>query len=156
MPPGPVSATLGDCMDARRPRILIVDDLEDHRELLSQVLVDFGYAVTSAGDGQAALDSIEDGIRPDLVLLDLWMPVMDGAELLSRLRAHEDREVARIPVVLMTADPVAAPERTGGALPDLTLAKPFGLKELRQVVLRFCGPGAGIARSPEPSAQGRA
>jgi CheY-like chemotaxis protein len=143
-------------MDAPRPRILVVDDLEDHRELLSQVLVDLGYAVTSAGDGRAALDSIEDGIRPDLILLDLWMPVMDGAELLSRLRAHGDPEVARIPVVLMTADPVAAPERTADALPDLTLVKPFGLKELRQVVLRFCGQGASVARWPSPPAQDRA
>jgi CheY-like chemotaxis protein len=142
-------------MDARRPRILIVDDLEDHRELLSQVLVDLGYSVTSAGNGQAALESIEEG-RPDLVLLDLWMPVMDGAELLSRLRSHDDPEVARIPVVLMTADPAAAPERTAGAIPDLTLSKPFGLKELRQAVVRFCGQGAGAARWPSLPAQDRA
>jgi CheY-like chemotaxis protein len=142
-------------MDARKPRILIVDDLEDHRELLSQVLVDFGYAVTSAGNGRAALESIEGG-RPDLVLLDLWMPEMDGAELLSRLRSHEDPEVVRIPVVLMTADPTAAPEQTAGALPDFTLSKPFGLKELRQAVVRFCGQGSGEGRRPSLPAQDRA
>jgi len=140
-------------MGDRAPRILIVDDLDEHRELLSQVLSDFGYAVTSVGDGLAGLDSMERGFRPGLVLLDLWMPVMDGAEFLSRLRAHPDPDLARIPVVLMTADPVTAPEQVQGAPPDVTLAKPFGLRELRQVVVRFCGQGAGPSRrvsAPDP------
>jgi len=140
-------------MDHRTPRILIVDDLDEHRELLSQVLSDFGYAVTSVGHGQAGLESMERGLRPSLVLLDLWMPVMDGAEFLARLRAHPEPDVARIPVVLMTADPVAAPEQVHDAPPDLTLAKPFGLRELRQVVVKYCGQGAGAARrihAPDP------
>jgi CheY-like chemotaxis protein len=138
------------------PRILVVDDLEEHRELLSQVLADLGYAGTTAGDGLAALQAVQDGWRPDLVLLDLWMPVMGGAEFLARLRAHEDPLLARVPVVLMTADPGAVAERTGGAPPDLTLAKPFGLRELRQVVVRFCGQGAGVQRWDALDDQGRA
>jgi CheY-like chemotaxis protein len=128
------------------PRILVVDDLDDHRELLSQVLVDLGYDVTAAGNGLSGLEAIRDGWLPDLVLVDLWMPVMDGAEFLLRLRAHPDRALARVPVVLMTADPGVVAGRTGDAPANLALEKPFGLKELRQAVVRFCGPGSGVAR----------
>lgn len=133
-------------MDERAPRILVVEDLEEHRELLSQVLLDLGYAVSSAGDGRAALDAIEAGFHPRLVLLDLGMPMMDGARFLAHLRGHRDPAVARIPVVLMTADAVGASRRVEGAPPDLTLPKPFGLRELRQVVVRFCGQGTGRLR----------
>jgi CheY-like chemotaxis protein len=128
------------------PRILVVDDLDEHRDLLSQVLVDFGYAVTSARDGLAALAAMREGPRPRLVLVDLWMPVMDGAEFLARLRADADPALATTAVVLMTADPGAVAERTDGAPPDVTLAKPFGLKDLRQVVVKFCGQGNYVPR----------
>ena len=128
------------------PPILVVEDLDDHRELLTQVLLDLGYSVTSAVNGRAALELIRDGLRPALVLLDLLMPVMDGAKFLVDLRAHADPVLARIPVVLMTADPGEVTERIGGAHPDLVLAKPFGLKDLRRVVVTFCGQGAASPR----------
>ena len=132
------------------PPILVVEDLDDHRELLTQVLLDLGYAVTSAVNGRAALDLMRDGLRPALVLLDLLMPVMDGAKFLVDLRAHADPFLARIPVVLMTADPGEVAERIGGAHPDLVLAKPFGLKDLRRVVVTFCGHGAASTRWGSP------
>ena len=132
------------------PPILVVEDLDDHRELLTQVLLDLGYAVTSVVNGRAALDLIQDGFRPALVLLDLLMPVMDGAKFLVDLRAHADPVLARIPVVLMTADPGEVAERIGGAHPDLVLAKPFGLKDLRRVVVTFCGQGAASPRWGSP------
>jgi two-component system chemotaxis response regulator CheY len=128
------------------PSILVVEDLDDHRELLTQVLLDLGYAVTSAVNGRAALDLLRGGLRPALVLLDLLMPVMDGATFLADLRAHSDPALAGIPVVLMTADPGEVAERIDGAHPDLILAKPFGLKDLRRVVVKFCGQGAGSPR----------
>jgi len=128
------------------PPILVVEDLDDHRELLTQVLVDLGYAVTSAVNGRAALDLMRDGLRPALVLLDLLMPVMDGAKFLVDLRAHADPVLARIPVVLMTADPGEIAKRIGGLHPDLILVKPFVLKDLRRVVVKFCGQGAAPPR----------
>jgi len=128
------------------PPILVVEDLDDHRELLTQVLRDLGYAVRSAVNGRAALDLMRDGFRPALVLLDLLMPVMDGAKFLADLRAHADPVLARVPVVLMTADPGEVAERTAGAEADLILAKPFGLKDLRRVVVKICGPGAAPPR----------
>ena len=132
------------------PPILVVEDLDDHRELLTQVLLDLGYAVTSAVNGRAALDLMRDGLRPALVLLDLLMPVMDGAKFLVDLRAHADPFLARIPVVLMTADPGEVAERIEGAHPDLILTKPFVLKDLRRVVVKFCGQGAAPPRWGSP------
>jgi two-component system response regulator MprA len=123
------------------PRILIVDDLVEHRELLSQVLSDLGYDVATASDGRDALESIQEGARPCLVLLDHWMPNMDGTEFLGHLRAFSDAAVARIPVVIMTADPDGVADLLVRAPPDTILEKPFGLRELRKVVVRFCGQG---------------
>jgi CheY-like chemotaxis protein len=135
------------------PHILVVEDLDDHRELLTQVLLDLGYAVTAVADGRAALDRVRDGLRPSLVILDLLMPVADGARFLLDLRAHADPVLARIPVVLMTADPGEAADRIDGANPDLLLAKPFGLRELRQAVVKFCGQGAAPPRWGSPDVQ---
>jgi CheY-like chemotaxis protein len=80
------------------------------------------------------------------------MPGMDGKAFLDALRAERDPEVSRIPVVVMTADADGVAEILGASTPDLLLEKPFGLRELRRVVVRFCGPGgpgallAGAAR----------
>lgn len=134
------------------PRILIVDDLVDHRELLSQVLLDLGYDVVTAGDGEGALEAIRRGPRPCLVLVDLWMPGMGGAGFLGALRSDADPGVARIPVVVMTADPDGAARQLEAAPPELLLEKPFGLRELRRAVVRFCGQGASTRRiAPHPS-----
>jgi len=140
-------------MPGPAPRILIVDDLVEHRELLSQVLGDLGYEVATAGDGREALESIRSGERPCLVLLDHWMPNMDGTEFLGHLRASTDAALAAIPVVVMTADPDGVAELLAGAPPDTLLEKPFGLRELRKVVLRFCGQGAAPHRGAPPAAQ---
>jgi CheY-like chemotaxis protein len=133
-------------MSTTPPRIMVVDDLVDHRELLSQVLVDFGYEVETADEATAALRAIRDGARPQLVLVDYWMPGMDGNAFLSALRADADPGVARIPVVVMTADADGVAELLAACPPDLLLEKPFGLRELRRVVVRFCGPGAPGSR----------
>jgi two-component system response regulator MprA len=140
-------------MPGPTPRILIVDDLVEHRELLSQVLGDLGYEVATAGDGREALESIRSGQRPCLILLDHWMPNMDGTEFLGHLRASTDPAIAAIPVVVMTADPDGVAELLERAPPDTLLEKPFGLRELRKVVLRFCGQGAAPHRGAPPAAQ---
>ena len=140
-------------MSGTAPRILIVDDLVDHRELLSQVLSDLGYEVATAGDGRAALEAIRGGERPNLVLLDQWMPRMAGTEFLRHLRASTDPAIAGIPVVVMTADPDGVADLLGHAPPDTLLEKPFGLRELRRVVLRFCGQGAPPNRVALPGGQ---
>jgi CheY-like chemotaxis protein len=138
------------------PRILVVDDLVDHRDLLSQVLVDFGYAVDTADDARAALDAIRAGPRPQLVLVDFWMPGMDGKAFLDALRAELDPGVASIPVVVMTADAEGVAEILSGSSPDFLMEKPFGLRELRRVVVRFCAPRGAGSGPGEPARQGPA
>src|SRR5882672_5711494 len=72
-------------------RILVVDDHEDNIELLRARLEARGYEVEGANDGQAALDVV-DRWCPDLILLDVMMPKMDGMEVVRRLKAKTDRK----------------------------------------------------------------
>ena len=143
-------------MSGDRPKILVVDDLVEHRELLSQVLEDLGYAVDTVGDGRAALAAIRGGSPPQLVLVDFWMPGINGNEFLATLRAEADPARSKIPVVVMTADPDGVAEMLTGSPPDLLLEKPFGLRELRRVVVKFCGQGTtthrwGVPANHEPA-----
>ena len=84
-------------------KILIVDDHEDNIELLRARLEARGYEVQGANDGQAALDLV-DRWCPDLILLDVMMPKMDGMEVVRRLKAKTDKkELPFIPVIMQTA-----------------------------------------------------
>ncbi|MBV8937813.1 MAG: response regulator, partial [Alphaproteobacteria bacterium] len=81
-------------------RILVVDDVPDNLEILQMRLESQGYEVATAGDGVEALEKIRE-LLPDLVLLDIMMPKMDGIEAVKRLKA--DRSLPFIPVILVTA-----------------------------------------------------
>src|SRR5712691_4630797 len=82
------------------PLILVVDDVADNVDILQMRLEAQGYAVTTAGDGVEALEKIRE-LLPDLVLLDVMMPRLDGIETVKRLKA--DPSLPFIPVVLVTA-----------------------------------------------------
>jgi two-component system cell cycle response regulator len=84
----------------KRKRILVVDDHEDNIELLRARLEARGYEVEGASDGQAALDAVQRAC-PDLILLDVMMPKMDGMEVVKRLKAN--KELPFIPVIMQTA-----------------------------------------------------
>jgi two-component system cell cycle response regulator len=87
----------------KKKRILVVDDHEDNIELLRARLEARGYEVEGASDGQAALDAVE-RTCPDLILLDVMMPKMDGMEVVRRLKARsEANELPFIPVIMQTA-----------------------------------------------------
>ncbi len=90
---------------AREECILVVDDEEDTRELLRALLESEGYAVTTAADGEAALARVQE-TRPDLILLDIMMPEMDGLEVCDHLRF--DPATRDVPIIFLTAkqDPV--------------------------------------------------
>ena len=83
-----------------RPTILIVDDEPFNVDFLEQELEDLGYDSASAGNGQEALAKVRSA-APDLVLLDIMMPTMDGFEVLSRLKA--DTATRNIPVIIVSA-----------------------------------------------------
>jgi diguanylate cyclase (GGDEF)-like protein len=84
----------------RKKRILVVDDHEDNIELLRARLEARGYEVEGASDGQAALDAVT-RTCPDLILLDVMMPKMDGMEVVKRLKAN--KALPFIPVIMQTA-----------------------------------------------------
>jgi diguanylate cyclase (GGDEF)-like protein len=87
----------------KKPRILVVDDHEDNIELLRARLEARGYQVYGANDGQQALEQVEQ-IIPDLILLDVMMPKMDGMEVVRRLKAKiASKELPFIPVIMQTA-----------------------------------------------------
>ncbi|MQC27403.1 MAG: response regulator [Chloroflexi bacterium] len=92
-------------------KILVVDDERDIRELLIDELTDCGYETAEAENGVEALERVKSE-HPDLVLLDLMMPIMDGTQVLEILKS--EAQTANLPVVLLTA--VSADEREQRAL----------------------------------------
>jgi len=115
--------------------ILVVDDDADLRQTLQLLLNDSGYRVTAAANGRAALDQLLAGARPDLILLDLMMPEMNGWQFLER--ASADPRLASIPVVIMTArkatDSLPMPSRE-------VIRKPFDYTALLSTITRCTGP----------------
>ena len=115
---------------ASAPTILVVDDDEHIRQFVCEALDFEGYVARAAGDGRAALDVLA-AWRPDLILLDLNMPRMDGWTFCARQR--ETPEIADIPIALMSA----AHNLRARALPCVPVAileKPFDLDDLLQNV----------------------
>jgi diguanylate cyclase (GGDEF)-like protein len=87
-------------MDSHPANILIVDDVEDNLEILGDLLTFDGYIVKSAKSGEVALKQVQES-RPDLILLDVLMPGMDGYEVCTRLK--EDESTQDIPVVFVSS-----------------------------------------------------
>ncbi|MFL5291936.1 MAG: ATP-binding protein [Myxococcales bacterium] len=124
-------------LEPGRARILVVDDDRAMLDATSSVLRDWGYAVDEAGDGETALRLLR-AAKPDLMLVDLMMPVMDGWALVVRMR--QDGLAEAVPLVVFSADSEAnahAKDLNAAA----ALRKPFSLEELQSVVGRLL-PGA--------------
>src|SRR5690242_6605113 len=85
----------------RKPLVMVVDDDDDIRETLVGLLEDEGYEVVAHPTGRDALDALQAGILPRVILLDLMMPVMGGGEF--RPAQLGDPALASIPVILITA-----------------------------------------------------
>jgi CheY-like chemotaxis protein len=119
--------------------ILIVEDDSALREALAQVLSDEGYELLSARDGLEAVNCLKKGNRPDVILLDLSMPVVNGWEF--RMFQKRDPELARIPIVLITAGGYSR-EEVAWLEPSALIPKPVDLDVLLAVIRRFCA-GSG-------------
>jgi len=127
--------------------VLVVDDEPNIRRLVQVHLEAAGYRVTTAADGRAALEQFG-RVRPDLVLLDVMMPEMDGLEVLRHLKAHP--ESAGVPVVLLTARSGNDDIRRGWQQgTDFYLPKPFNPAELRELVRQLLAT-AGSPDEPPP------
>jgi DNA-binding response OmpR family regulator len=121
--------------------ILVVEDDPGIRQGIADFLGFEGYAVDVAVNGEEALSYLRER-RPSLLVLDLVMPVMNGPQLLERLRS--ERIAEGVPVAIMTA---AMPGASSLPAADAYLSKPFDLEELLQVVGRHAGP-PGPAKGP--------
>ncbi len=120
-------------MACAMPMVLVVDDDHDIREAIAAALTLDGYRVSTARNGKFALEQAH-AHRPDLIVLDFMMPVMNGWQFMEAQRG--DPELAAIPVVVETAVPDSQVE--GAAV---LLGKPFDLDTLLTAVSRLChGP----------------
>ncbi len=116
-------------------RVLIADDKETSRELIRTVLEGSGYEVSEANDGLEAVKYARE-LHPDLVILDLHMPGLDGFGVLAELR--RDASFAGTPVMALTASAMQGDrERAMTAGFDSYVSKPIPLMTLRQEVLRL-------------------
>jgi len=117
-------------------RILVVDDMQYLRDVQVLLLNDAGYAATALGSAREALERLPD-LAPDLILLDVSMPGMDGRQFLTRLRAAP--QWRRLPVILTTGRSVEDVARENGC--DV-LSKPFSEAALLDLVKRLIGTAA--------------
>ena len=116
---------------ATAPKILVVDDDDGIREVLTEALAMDGHRVSCAPNGKVALEQAL-ASQPDLIVLDLMMPVMSGWQFLEARRRH--RSLAAIPVVVVTA--ALDPQVDGAAA---ILRKPFDLDTLSSTIRVLCG-----------------
>lgn len=124
---------MGDSGDAARRRlIMVVDDDDDIRETLATVLEDEGLDVAPFGRAADALGALRGGLTPRAILLDLMMPVMDGAEF--RRVQLADPSLAGIPVVLISA---AGPEAISRDLFPRVLRKPLRIEKLMGALAEY-------------------
>lgn len=123
-------------MSAEQPVVLIVDDDQDIRETLKDVLAEAGFAPACAADGNEAIRWLRANPLPAVILLDWMMPRCDGATF--RALQLSDPAIARVPVVLLTAD-VMLSEAQREALGQVTyLKKPVKLATLLDVLAQHC------------------
>jgi two-component system cell cycle response regulator DivK len=90
--------------NSERPRVLVVDDYPDAREMYAEYLQFSGFDVIEAGNGMEAIERAADS-APDIILMDLSLPIMDGWEATRRLKA--DKATADIPIVALTGHALA-------------------------------------------------
>jgi two-component system response regulator CpxR len=131
-----------DCTVARfMSLLLVVDDEQSLREMMAYALTSEGHEVVEAENGAVALRLLKTRPLPNLVLLDLTMPVMSGFEVLAALRA--DPLLSSLPVVVLTSNEVPRDEVQGKAV----LHKPIEERELVELVRTLCGTDVALHRA---------
>src|SRR5215471_16509697 len=134
---------------ARRPKVLVVDDEEHITELVAMGLGFNGFEVERVASGRDALDAVEKH-RPDLIVLDVMLPDLDGFEVARRLRQAEGAGT-RVPVIFLTARDATADKVEGLRIgSDDYVTKPFSIEELiervKAVLRRSSGKGPGESK----------
>jgi CheY-like chemotaxis protein len=120
-------------MNSAECPVLIVEDDEDLRDMMAQMLSIEGYRTATAANGREALDYLHHTARPNVILLDLMMPVMDGWEFRRLQKA--DPELAPVPVIVLSA---LDPGRAASVDADAFLKKPLDFDRLLDLVRSHC------------------
>ena len=116
-------------------RILVVEDQEDNRQIIRDLLDHAGFEVIEVGDGEKALTAAAEH-RPDVILMDVQLPLLDGYEATRRIKA--DPVLKRIPIIVVTSYALGGDEaeaRAAGC--DAYMAKPFSPKALLAKVREY-------------------
>ena len=121
-------------MEKASQEVLVIDDEPAVRYVIKRLLEQDGYGVTLAADGREALELAQVGAVPDLIMLDLCMPVMSGYEVLSSMRST--RGWAKIPVIVMSGDHGFSADHLGVAA---CIEKPFNVAVVRAAVAAALG-----------------
>jgi two-component system, cell cycle response regulator DivK len=118
-------------------RILMVEDQEDNRQIIRDMLAGTDYEITEAEDGEQALAAIAKQ-RPDLILMDIQLPVMDGYTATRQIKA--DPTLRSIPIIAVTSYALSGEEQTARAAGcDDYVPKPFSPRQLLAKIRHCCG-----------------
>jgi two-component system, cell cycle response regulator DivK len=121
-------------------RILVIEDQEDNRKILRDLLTSADFEVIEAADGEAGLAAAA-AHRPDLILMDIQLPGIDGYEATRRLKA--DAALCAIPVIAVTSYALSGDaEKARGVGCDAYISKPYSPRELLEKVRRHLSSGA--------------
>lgn len=117
-----------------KKRILVAEDNEDNRQILRDLLASGGYDMIEAGDGEQAVSAAE-ATRPDLILMDIQLPIIDGYEATRRIKSNPDLKA--IPIIMVTSYALSGDEqkaRQAGC--DDYATKPFSPRQLLSKIRR--------------------
>ena len=116
-------------------RILVVEDQEDNRRILRDLLSSAGYEMAEAWDGKAGVEAAKEQ-RPDLILMDIQLPLMDGYEATRRIKANP--ELKGIPIIVVTSYALSGDEAKARAVGcDAYLTKPYRPRQLLAKIREF-------------------
>jgi len=116
-------------------RILVVEDQEDNRRIIRDLLASVGYELIEATDGEAGV-RLAESERPDLILMDIQLPVLDGHEATRRIK--QNPELRHIPIIVVTSYALSGDDQKAMAAgSDGYVAKPFSPRQLLAMIRKF-------------------
>jgi two-component system cell cycle response regulator DivK len=116
-------------------RILVVEDQEDNRRIIRDLLTSAGYEMIEALDGEAGV-RLAESERPDLILMDIQLPVLDGHEATRRIK--QNPELSHIPIIVVTSYALSGDDQKAMAAgSDGYVAKPFSPRQLLAMIRKF-------------------
>jgi len=119
-------------------RVLVVEDQEDNRRILRDLLVRAGYEIIEVGDGEQALPAAV-AHRPDVIIMDIQLPELDGYEATRRIKA--DPALKHIPIIVVTSYALSGDEKKARAAGcDAYMAKPYSPKALLAKIREYAPP----------------